>query len=134
MSGTKQLIEVIGPYVNLYRNPITGIAWIEDGHTGCGHSCHPNIDASGSAKSMKARGFWSEDDQVVTTNGFKYNISQFIVSTNYDLLAAKHCQCRPCLLNRVTNLQAEVASLRNTLRDDLSRDAEIFQEIILLDS
>ena len=133
MSKTKQLIEVIEPHVNLYRDSNTGIAWVEDGRTGCGHSCHPNIDASGSVRGMIARRHWHEDDLVILTNGFKYNVSKFMASTDYDLVAAKHCQCRPCLLNRITNLEAEVASLRNTLRDDLTRDTLIYQEIISSD-
>jgi len=130
MSKTKQLIEVIEPHVNLYRDSNTGIAWVEDGRTGCGHSCHPNIDASGSVRGMIARRYWHEDDLVILTNGFKYNVSKFMASTDYDLVAAKHCQCRGCLLRKNKDLEAKIASLQQTLRNDLSRDTEIYQEVI----
>lgn len=118
MSKTKQLIKVIELHVELYRNPETGIAWVEDGRTGCGHSCHPNIDASGSVRGMIACGSWGKDDLVILTNGFKYNVSKFMASTDYDLVAAAHCECRGCLaqklkyaLGRVKTLEEHIDSV-----------------------
>lgn len=42
----KQHIRTIRPHVRLYRDRQTGIAWVEDGTTGCGYSCHANIKAT----------------------------------------------------------------------------------------
>lgn len=33
------------PVAALHRDPISGIAWVEDSATGTSHSCHPNIDS-----------------------------------------------------------------------------------------
>lgn len=49
----KRLIKEIKPYVKLFINNNTGIAWIENGSTGNSHSAHPNIDSSGSVEGMK---------------------------------------------------------------------------------
>ena len=42
---SKKFIKEVKPYAKLYKDTNTGIAWIEDGSTGCGHSCHANIDS-----------------------------------------------------------------------------------------
>ena len=67
----KQLITEVAPYVKLYRDTRTGIAWVANGTVGLGHSCHPNIDASGSVRGMKARGYWRKDDRTVRSHGFQ---------------------------------------------------------------
>lgn len=54
----KQFIREIKSHVNLYRDTLNGIAWIEDGSTGLGISVHPNIDKSGSVTGMKNLGYW----------------------------------------------------------------------------
>lgn len=105
MLKTKQLIEVIQPNVEVYQNPMTGIAWVKDGRNGLSYSCHPNIHKTGSVKGMKARGYWDPDDEVVSSNGFKYNTSHFIVSDGLDSIAANYCECRQCLLRKVKRLQ-----------------------------
>ena len=46
----KRFIKEVKPYCNLYIDDKTGIAWIEDGTMGIGHSVHPNIDITGSVK------------------------------------------------------------------------------------
>lgn len=81
----KQLIKEINQYANLYRDSKTGIAWIEDGSTGLGHSCHPNIDKSGSVIGMKQRKYWDKSDRVLQSHGWKYNIDRLIVDKKMNL-------------------------------------------------
>ncbi|ATN89016.1 hypothetical protein [Acinetobacter baumannii] len=84
----------VRPYVALYRDDRTGIAWVENGSLGIAHSAHPNIDASGSVRGMKDLGYWERDARAVRCRGFIYNIDTYVVSDNeLDQLAAKHCQC-----------------------------------------
>lgn len=90
---TKAFIREVGPYARLYRDERTGIAWIEDGQTGVGHSAHPNIDASGSVAGMKARGWWPQDALLVRSHGFIYNVSECVVTDGYDRIAAAECRC-----------------------------------------
>jgi hypothetical protein len=89
----KTFIRQIAEYAELHRDPKTGIAWIENGSTGCGHSAHPNIDASGSVRGMKSRGYWSKDDRTVRSHGFIYNIDSLVISDEYDQIAASECRC-----------------------------------------
>lgn len=46
-------IKNVGSCAELHRDPRTGIAWVKDCSTGMGHSCHANIDATGSVRGMK---------------------------------------------------------------------------------
>ena len=96
----KQFIREIKPYVKLYRDDRTGIAWIEDGSTGCGHSVHANIDASGSVRGMKHLGYWRKTDRVVRIHGFAYNIDTYVVNGELDEIAAEECRCWACLERR----------------------------------
>lgn len=89
----RRFVREIRPHVELFRDPVTGLAWVEDGTTGAGHSCHANIDVTGSVTGMKNRGYWSKADRVVRSHGFAYNIDTFIVSDELDAIAAQHCQC-----------------------------------------
>ena len=89
----KKLIKEVAPYVVLYRDTRTGIAWVENGKTGNGHSAHPNIDASGSVAGMRKLGYWPKDQRVVKCHGFIYNIDRLVVSDDLDELARQHCQC-----------------------------------------
>lgn len=89
----KVLIKKLGEYQTLYRNPLTGIAWVENGSTGCAHSAHPNIDATGSVRGMKSRGYWGKEDRCVRSNGAIYNISICTVHDDLDQVAADHCHC-----------------------------------------
>lgn len=57
----KQKLQDVRPYATLYRDDRTGIAWVENGSTGLGHSAHPNIHASGSVRGMKSLGYWSKE-------------------------------------------------------------------------
>lgn len=108
MTRTKQLIEAIELHVKLYRNPVTGIAWVEDGRNGLSYSCHPNIHKTGSVKGMIALGYWNPNDEVVSSNGFKYNTSRLKVSDELDTIAAKYCECRQCLLRKVKRLNGYI--------------------------
>lgn len=47
----------VGPCAELHRDRKNGIAWIKDGSTGLGHSCHANIDVTGSVRGMKVLGY-----------------------------------------------------------------------------
>lgn len=96
----KQYIKEIKTYVGLYRDDRTGIAWVVDGSTGIGHSCHANIDASGSVRGMKQLGYWGKKDRVRRSNGCKYNIDTFVVSDEFDKIAAEYCNCEACLERR----------------------------------
>ena len=89
----KILIKKVAPYIELVRDPKTGIATVEDGTTGCGHSCHPNIDRTGSVTGMKKLGYWGQTDLTVRSHGFIYNISRLVVTDKLDELARQHCQC-----------------------------------------
>lgn len=90
---SKVLVEIIRPHVKLYRDPKTGIAWVEDGTTGTGHSCHPNIHATGSVRGMKQRGHWGKHDRTVRSHGWIYNIDHSIVTGDLDAIACAHCNC-----------------------------------------
>ena len=70
----KQFIKEVAPYKKLYRDDKNGIAWIEDGSSGCGISIHPNIAANGSVRGMKDNGYWQKDARTVRSHGFIYNI------------------------------------------------------------
>ena len=89
----KRLLKQIDECTELYRDDRTGIAWVENGHTGNGHCAHPNISASGSISGMKKLGYWDKQDHCVKSHGFIYNIDIFVVSDDLDRLAAEHCQC-----------------------------------------
>ena len=88
----KILLQTINPYVRLYRDDKTGIAWVENNSLGIAHSAHPNIDESGSVKGMKNL-YWGQDAKTVKCNGFVYNISSVICDDEYDELARQHCLC-----------------------------------------
>ena len=90
---TRQHLETIRPHVELYRDPRTGIAWIENGSTGTGHSCHPNISGLGSAAGMIRSGRWDKGDKFVRSHGFLYNVSHCITSGELDKIACKACRC-----------------------------------------
>ncbi len=89
----KQLLQELEPHIKLYRDPATGLAWVENGRTGAGHSAHPNIDESGSVSGMKKLGYWGQNDRTVSSNGFIYNIDRCVVSDRWDEIARQHCQC-----------------------------------------
>lgn len=90
---SKTLIKEIRPYVKLYRDNETGIAWVEDGTTGNGHSCHPNINASGSVAGMRKLGYWGKEDRTVKCHGAIYNIDRLSVDDELDEIARQHCRC-----------------------------------------
>lgn len=95
----KKFIREIDKYISLYRDDRTGIAWIENGSTGCSHSCHSNIDSSGSVRGMKQLGYWNKKDRTVRSHGFIYNIDTFVIDkeNKYDLIVANECCCQGCL-------------------------------------
>lgn len=68
-------------------NESNGIVSIENGSTGTGHSCHPNIDVSGSLTGMKQRYKSWREGKIVRSRGFYYNKSSIVISDPLDLLA-----------------------------------------------
>lgn len=95
----RKMIREISEHVTLYRDDKSGIAWIEDGNTGCGVSAHPNISSSGSVRGMKDLGYWRKSDRVVRSHGFAYNIDILAVDKNDPLekLVASECRCAACM-------------------------------------
>ena len=90
----KTLIREIRPYVKLYRDPKTGIAWIENGSTGTATSIHPNIASSGSVAGMKKRGYWGTNDRTVKSHGFIYNIDiPLPIRDDDDRAVLNTCNC-----------------------------------------
>lgn len=89
----KRLLRSIDEERDLYRDDKTGIAWVADRSAGIGHSCHSNIDASGSVRGMKDRGYWNRSDHTVRSHGFIYNIDSLVVHDEYDEIARQHCRC-----------------------------------------
>jgi len=81
------------PHVNLRVDHATGIASVADGHTGLGHSCHPNISATGSVAGMRKLGYWGKNDRVVRAFGFYYNTALCVVSDKWDRVACQNCRC-----------------------------------------
>ena len=80
----------------IYRDDKTGIAVVRDGSTGINHSCHPNIDRTGSVRGMKKLGYWAKDDETVRCNGAIYNISRNIATDELDKIAREYCDCAAC--------------------------------------
>jgi uncharacterized protein YfiM (DUF2279 family) len=91
--SAKVLLREIRPHVKLYRDPKTGIAWVEDGTSGTAASAHPNISASGSVSGMKRKGYWGKSDRTVRSHGFIYNIDRGACSTKLDEIARDACNC-----------------------------------------
>ena len=89
----RQLIYQINKHTALYRDDVTGIAWVENGSTGNGHSAHPNIHETGSIRGMKSMGHWGKDDRCVKSGGYIYNIDMLAVSDQLDNIARIHCRC-----------------------------------------
>lgn len=58
-----------------------------------GHSCHSNIDASGSVRGMRDRGYWGKRDRAVRSRGWIYNIDSLIVSGRLNEIAQAYCRC-----------------------------------------
>ena len=94
----KQLIQKIDEHASLYRDPENGLAWVGDGRTGLGYSCHGNIDETGSVEGMKAQGYWGKADRTVRSHSFIYNIDTYVVDpgTPYEQIAADACMCAAC--------------------------------------
>jgi hypothetical protein len=99
MRQSKTFVKTLAPYIELHRDYRTGIAWVADGTSGCGHTCHPNIDASGSVAGMK-RLYWGKDARTVRSHGFVYNIDRLISSDKWDEVAAAECRCDSCVTRR----------------------------------
>lgn len=92
----------IADNIILCKDLITGIAWIVNGRTGMSHSCHPNIDVTGSVTGMKNKGFWGKKDRIVRSHGFQYNIDIFDIDKEdeLDVLVGNECMCAGCLERR----------------------------------
>ena len=98
-----ELIAHVGDWKDVYRNVNTGIAFVHDGITGVRHSCHSNIDVSGSISGMKARGYWGKKDRCITCNGNTYNIDTLVIQNDLDRIASEACMCPACKERRLKN-------------------------------
>lgn len=98
----KQFIREVKTHAKLYKDTVTGIAWIEDGSTGLGFSVHANIDSSGSVVGMKNLGYWSKNDRTVRSHGFIYNIDSFVCNkeNKFEMIVANECTCQGCVERR----------------------------------
>lgn len=85
VSKDEQGLRINGNLVKFHHK--NGVVMIENNTVGCGHSCHPNIDASGSVKGMKNLGYWGKEDETVKAGGFIYNLSSVVITNPLDLLA-----------------------------------------------
>lgn len=81
------------PCCELHFDKKTGIAWVENGSSGTGHSAHPNINSSGSASGMIKNGYWHKDDVIKKSHGYTYNTSHLATSDGLDEIARQHCRC-----------------------------------------
>ena len=96
----KVLVRNLTLYQNLYQDPKSGLAWIEDGLTGLYHSVHANIHRTGSVTGMKKLGYWNKKDRIVRTNGYIYNIDTFVIDSAMDGVVADYCMCEACRSRR----------------------------------
>ena len=80
------------PALVLKRDTRTGIAWVEDGHRGIGHSAHPNISATGNL-SAHCRRHGLDKSAFKRSHGWQYDTSSCVVSDDLDRIAASHCRC-----------------------------------------
>lgn len=98
----KQFIREIKQGINLYRDDINGIAWIEDGTSGMGISVHANISSSGSVRQMKNLGYWEKKDRTIKSHGYIYNIDTFICDKDneMEMIVADECCCQSCIKRR----------------------------------
>lgn len=80
----------------------TGIAYVDDGSTGCRYTVHPSIDVSGSVIGMKNLGYWGKHDRIERFGSAKYNIDILSYDRSSDLETeiANRCQCESCLERR----------------------------------
>lgn len=105
----KTFIREVEPGANLYRDPVFGIAWIEDTRAGIGISVHPNIDVTGSVEGMVARGYWGKNDRIVESHGWIYNIDRFSCWPDDELeqIVARECRCQSCIERRKRREESE---------------------------
>lgn len=130
----KILLKEVEPHVNLYRDTGTGIAWVEDGRTGCGHSPHPSIDETGSVAGMASKGYWDKNAVTVKSNGLIYNTSLYFAPSGLDKLAALHCRCGgkycPCNLSADDLLREMAHVLVSLQKFDVDNATEIARQLV----
>lgn len=91
-----KLIKDLGRYKTLWRDSRTGLAWVDNGSTGTRHTCHANIDRTGSVAGMKKLGYWASDAVTVRCAGGIYNLDTMVISDELDQIAADACRCIRC--------------------------------------
>lgn len=98
----KVLVRRISKYVRLYRDDESGMAWIEDGHTGFSSNVHPSTDSSFGVDGMKSCGYWGMKDRIVESNGIIYNIDRLVYDRNnlLEKIVKKECMCQGCVERR----------------------------------
>lgn len=133
MSKRKVHIREIESMVDLYRDSVTGIAIVENGRTGNGHSPHPNIDRRGSVSGMKGLGYWKKEDRVVRDyDGDQHNIDGFCVTDEFDRIAADNCLCEACQERRCSeeeNRRLAMIDAEDIGMEELEAAGEIFDRL-----
>lgn len=119
MHGEHILLDEFAPGIRLYRDGQSGIAWVEDGRTGCNHSAHPNISDRGSVTAMAAKGWWQEGTRTARSHGFIYNVDQVVQSDELDGIALRFCECRGCMGRKAMAQTEVVETLLQGARDAL---------------
>lgn len=94
--NVKYLAPNLPAYCEIYKDLKTGIVTIHNGRTGNGHSCHANIDGTGSIRGMKNLGYWRKNDRCLKSFGVIYNVDTLVVSDDLDKITEKHCKCIAC--------------------------------------
>lgn len=117
----KKMIRKVKEYAILYRDDKTGIAWIQDGSSGCGFSVHANIDASGSVRGMKEKGYWRKKARTVRSHGFIYNIDTFVcdMDNEFERIVSEECCCAACLERRNRDSNSFKVFCEKSLSNDL---------------
>lgn len=103
------LMKTLQEHVELHRDIVSGIAWIEDGRSGCGHSCHANIFSTGSVAGMKSRGYWRKSDRTAQVRHIIYNIDLLSIHGIYDFIAYRACLCDACRPRRANDVVVDIA-------------------------
>lgn len=104
----KHLVRTIERHsqIQLYRDTVSGIAWVEDELRGVRYPAHPSVQKEGgpfTVDDMKRKGYWRKDAKTVETDdGFVYNVDKLCLGDEYASVAiytevaVEACRCEAC--------------------------------------